>query len=66
MTLALSDLEGVKEVYAGSQEMRGLAVRPESSDLLFRPQVMYGVLAALLALYSMIAFLIWRNRGYFF
>jgi hypothetical protein len=62
----LSDLEGTKEVYAESREMRGLAVRPESLDLLFRPQVRYSVRAALLAFYSMIAFLIWRNRGYFF
>jgi hypothetical protein len=66
IALALSDLEGVEEVYAESRETRGLPVSLESLDLIFSPQVIYGILAALLALYSAVAFLILRNRRYFF
>lgn len=66
VTLALSDLQGVREAYATGRELRGLSVRREALDMIFTPQAMSVAVAVVLVLYSIVAFLIVRNRRYFF
>ena len=66
VSLALSDLPGVKEAYAAGREARGLSVRREALDTIFTPPAMLVVLAVAVVLIALIAFLVVRNRGYFF
>lgn len=66
VTLALSDLSGVRQAYAAGREARGLSVRKEALDMMFTPRAMYVVLALLVLINAVAAFLIIRNRGYFF
>lgn len=64
--LAVSDLPGVRAAYAAGREARGLSVREEALDMMFTPGAMYFVLALLVLLKAVIAFLIIRNRRYFY
>lgn len=66
VSLALSDLPGVKEAYAAGREARGLSVRREALDTIFTPPAMFAVLAVALVLIPVIALLLVRSRGYFF
>ena len=65
VSLAMSDLPGVREAYEASREARGLSIRQESLDMMFTPQAMYLVLGVVVALNAVVLFLIIRNRGYF-
>ena len=66
MSLALSDLSGVRQAYAVGREARGLSVREEALDMMFTPRAMFLVLALLVLISAVAASLIIRDRGYFF
>jgi len=66
VSLALSDLPGVRQAYAAGREARGLSVREEALDTMFTPRAMYLMLVLLVLINAVAAFLITRNRGYFF
>ena len=66
VSLALSDLSGVRQAYAAGREARGLSVREEALDTIFTPEAMYLVLALLVLINAVAAFLIVLNRDYFF
>ena len=66
VSLALSDLRGVRQAYAAGREARGLSVREEALDMMFTPRAMYLMLVLLVLINAVAAFLITRNRGYFF
>ncbi len=65
VSLALSDLEGVRQAYVASREARGLSVREDGLDLMFTPAAMYLVLGVLVLISAVGAFLTIRNRNYF-
>ena len=66
VSLAVSDLPGVRDAYAAGREARGLSVRQEALDMMFTPAAMYAVLALIVLLTAVIAFLLIRNRAYFY
>ena len=66
VSLALSDLSGVRQAYAAGREARGLSVREEALDMMFTPRAMYLALALLVLINAVAVFLIGRNRRYFF
>lgn len=66
VSLAVSDLSGVRQAYAAGRQARGLSVREEALDMMFTPRAMYLVLVLLVLISAVAAFLIIRNRGYFF
>src|SRR6185436_19198917 len=47
VSLALSDLPGVRQAYAAGREARGLSVREGALDTIFTPRAMYLMLALL-------------------
>jgi hypothetical protein len=65
ISIALSNLQGVREAYIRSREMRGLFVKEDFLERVFTPQGMYITLIILVGLYLTMAFLIVRNRNYF-
>ncbi|HEU4509447.1 MAG TPA: hypothetical protein VFR78_14470 [Pyrinomonadaceae bacterium] len=67
VSLAVTDLSGVRQAYVVGRRARGLSVtRPEALDMMFTPGVMYAILTVLLLITALIAFLIVWNRAYFF
>ena len=64
--LVLADLPGVKNAYAAGREARGLPVRRETLEMLFTPAAWGIVWAATVLFLAVIAFLVIRNRRYFF
>ena len=65
VSLALSDLSGVRQAYAAGRKARGLSVREEALDMMFTPRAMYLIVLLLVLINAVAAFLIIRNRGYF-
>lgn len=67
VSLAVSDLSGVRQAYVVGRRARGLSVsRPEALDMMFTPFAMYVILTVLLLITAIVAFLIVWNRSYFF
>ena len=67
VSLAVSDLSGVRQAYVVGRRARGLSVtRPEALDMMFTPGAMYVILTVLLLITAAVAFLIVWNRNYFF
>lgn len=67
VSLAVTDLPGVRQAYVVGRRARGLSVRrPEELDMMFTPVVMYAILTVLLLITAVVAFLIVWNRNYFF
>lgn len=64
--LVLADLPGVKNAYAAGREARGFPVRRETLELLFTPAAWGIICAATVLFLAVIAFLVFRNRRYFF
>jgi hypothetical protein len=63
--LAVRDISGVREAYEIGRELRGLAVRQEAMDMIFKPSALW-VAAGLAALvYVALALLALRNRAFF-
>lgn len=65
VSLALSDLSGVRQAYAAGREARGLSVREEALQMMFTPGAMYLILVLVVLITAVAAFLIIRNRNYF-
>lgn len=64
--MVLADLPGVKNAYAAGREARGLPVRRETLEMLFTPTAWGIVWGATVLFLAVIAFLVIRNRRYFF
>lgn len=66
VSLAVSDLSGVRQAYVVGRRARGLSVnRPEALDMMFTPGAMFVVLTVLILITALFAFLIVWNRAYF-
>lgn len=66
VSLAVSDLSGVRQAYVVGRRARGLSVsRPEALDIMFTPAAMFVVLSVLILITALVAFLIVWNRDYF-
>ena len=67
VSLAVSDLSGVRQAYVAGRRGRGLSVTTkEALDMMFTPGAMYVILTVLLLITAVVAFLIVWNRNYFF
>jgi len=66
VSLAVSDLSGVRQAYVVGRRARGLsASSPEVLDMMFTPGAMFVVLTGLILIMALMAFLIIWNRDYF-
>lgn len=66
MVVALNNITGVREAYEIGREIRGLPVRQEAMDMIFTPTSMWVAAGLSLAVYAAIAWLVHRNRLFFF
>ena len=64
-SLAISNLEAVREAYATGREARGLPVREGAMDLLFTPNALTISMAIMLGFYMLVAYITYRNLSYF-
>jgi len=65
LSFAFQNLTGARDAYAHGRELRGLTVREDALDFIFSPEVITATVAAMLLLYAVLAFVVYRNRTYF-
>ena len=65
MSLALKDLEGVKEAYAIGRVARGLSVRDGALDMIFSQNGIITASAIMTVFYFLVAYVVVRNKSYF-
>ncbi|MBJ7575483.1 hypothetical protein [Luteimonas sp. MC1828] len=63
--MAVRDIPGVREAYEIGRELRGLAVRREAMDMIFKPSALWLSAGLSVLVYAAIAFLVRRNRSNF-
>ena len=63
--LAVRDIHGVREAYEIGRELRGLPVRQEAMDMIFKPSALWFSVGLAVLVYVALAFLVRRNRSYF-
>lgn len=63
--LAVRDIPGVREAYEIGRELRGLPVRQEAVDMIFKPGALWLATGLALLVYVVLAVLVRRNRPYF-
>jgi hypothetical protein len=62
LALAINNVAGVRQAYEIGRELRGLPVRQEAMDMIFTPTAMLVASALSLAVYCVLAWLVYRNR----
>ena len=63
--LAVRDVLGVREAYEIGRELRGLPVRQEAMDMIFKPSALWLAAGLAVLVYVALAALTRRNRPYF-
>ncbi|MEN1973477.1 hypothetical protein WCE34_14300 [Luteimonas sp. MJ204] len=63
--LAVRDIQGVREAYEIGRELRGLPVRQEAMDMIFKPSALWLAAGLAVLVYVALAVLVRRNRSYF-
>ena len=66
LTIAVKNLQGVREAYQTGREIRGVPIREEAMDMIFTEQGMYYSLASVLVFYILVLFFVLKNKSYFY
>ena len=66
LSLALTDINGVREAYTIGRELRGLPVREAALNTIFTTKSMLTGVGLTILIYSLLIGLIVRNRVYFY
>ncbi|MDX2418296.1 MAG: hypothetical protein QNK19_12625 [Xanthomonadales bacterium] len=66
LSLAVNNLQGVREAYQTGREIRGAPIREEAMDMIFTEQGMYYSLASILVFYILVLFFVIKNKTYFY
>lgn len=63
--LAVRDVQEVREAYEIGRELRGLPVRQEAMDMIFKPSALWLTAGLAVLVYLALAVLVRRNRAFF-
>lgn len=66
VSIAMRDVDGVRDAYIVRREFRGLPVREETANQVFSPEGMVMAAGIFLFLYLIVAYYTHRNRDYLF
>ena len=64
VSVAMKDLDGVRNAYISGREVRGFPVRTETADQVFSQNGMMMARGIVLLLYMIVAYYVHRNREY--